>query len=270
MSKFKIQKVSEGSYFVPQLPLDDRYKQCASYIESAKNICILTGAGISTNIGIPDFRSKAGWYSKEPENILSFSNFMKNPKEVYGFLYRYYKLTDVEPSTSHKLIAKLEHLDKNISVITQNIERLHQKSGSTNVIEFHGSLHEASCIMCGKEYSSETVLNDNIYNLDFNYKCSCGGYIKPNITLFEEDIDELTFAKDEVGKADLVIIIGTSMQVEPFASLPFYAPLQTPFIIINKEATCLDDNNMSVVINEDCDETLEKIIASSDILSILK
>lgn len=257
----KQEKQTKKSYFVPNLPVNKRYEQCASYIKDAKNIYVLTGAGISTNIGIPDFRSKTGWYSKEPEDILSFNNFVKNPKEVYSFLYRYYKLLDVEPSITHKLIANLELLDKNVTIITQNIDGLHQKANSSDVIEFHGNLREAGCIICGKDYPIEYVLNEKIYDDNFNYKCSCGGLIKPYITLFGEDICEYTFAKEEISKADVVIIIGTSMQVEPFASLPFFAPLQTPFIIINRDATYLDNNNMSIVINEDCDKALMKIFS---------
>ena len=255
-----VKQVNNGSFYVENLPEEDRYNQCAYFIKEAKNICVLTGAGISTNIGIPDFRSKTGWYSKESEDILSFTNFIRNPKEVYNFLYKYYKLIDVEPSISHKIIADLENMNKNITVITQNIDKLHQRAGSTDVIEYHGGLDRANCVICSKEYDIETVLNKNIDNEDFNYKCECGGYIKPNITLFEEDILEESFAQKEVSKADLIIIIGTSLQVSPFCTLPFSAQLDTPFIIINRDCTYLDDNRMSVVIKSDCDKALKRIM----------
>lgn len=255
-----IKQINNGSFYVENLPKKDKYTECAYFIKEAKNICVLTGAGISTNIGIPDFRSKQGWYAKMPEDILSFTNFLRNPKEVYEFLYKYYNLIDVEPSMSHKIIADLESMNKNITVITQNIDKLHQKAGSTDIIEYHGGLDRANCIICEKEYDIETVLNENIDKEDFNYKCECGGYIKPNITLFEEDILELSFAQKEVSKADLLIIIGTSLKVAPFSELPFSAQLDTPFIIINKDATYLDDNRMSIVINDDCDKALTKII----------
>ena len=255
-----VKQVNNGSFYVENLPEEDRYNQCSYFIKEAKNICVLTGAGISTNIGIPDFRSKTGWYSKESEDILSFTNFIRNPKEVYNFLYKYYKLIDVEPSISHKIIADLENMNKNITVITQNIDKLHQRAGSTDIIEYHGGLDSASCVICSKEYDIETVLNEDIDNEDFNYKCECGGYIKPNITLFEEDILEASFAQKEVSKADLIIIIGTSLQVSPFCELPFSAPLNTPFIIINRDCTYLDDNRMSVVINSDCDKVLKRIM----------
>lgn len=236
-----------------------KYIKASFFIKNAKNICVLTGAGISTNIGIPDFRSKNGLYEKAPEGILSFSNLAKNPLEVYDFLYDYYQMIGKEPSKSHKLIASLEDMDKNITVITQNIDRLHHKAGSKDVIEFHGNLEKAHCIVCHQEYDVTHVLNGNIHKQDFHYKCHCGGLIKPNITLFGEDISELTFAEKEIIKADLVIIIGTSLQVEPFSSLPYKAPLETPFIIINRDKTFLDESNMSLVFNDDCDEVLEKI-----------
>ena len=255
-----IKDIGNGSFYIENLSnIEEKYKQCAYFIENAKNICVLTGAGISTNAGIPDFRSKNGWYSKDPEDILSFNNFIRNPKEVYNFLYKYYKLIDVEPSISHKLISKLENIDKNVTIITQNIDKLHHKSGSTDIIEYHGGLDRANCVICNKEYSIESVLNEDISKDNFDYKCKCGGYIKPNITLFGEDILEDSFAKKEVSKADLVIIIGTSLQVSPFCTLPYHAPLDTPFIIINKEPTYLDDNRMSIPMYGDCDLIMKEI-----------
>ena len=256
-----INKISDYSFYVENLnSLEDKYKQCSYFIKEAKNICFLTGAGISTSCGIPDFRSKNGWYSKSPENILSFNNFLKNPYEVYEFLYKYYKLIDVEPSKSHNLIFELEKLGKNVTVITQNVDMLHSKSGSKNVIEFHGSFSSSNCIYCNKEYVTEWVLRENTVSRDKMVKCNCGGLIKPNITLFGESINEISYAEREISKADLVIVVGTSLQVSPFNQLPFKAPLECPFIVINKTATYLDGDRMSVVINENCDTVLENII----------
>lgn len=183
---------------------------------------------------------------------------MKNPKEVYGFLYKYYKMIDVEPTLTYKLVSDLENKGKNVSVITQNIDKLHQKAGSSDVIEYHGGLDKAYCVLCNKEYPIESVLNDNINNSNFNYKCICGGYIKPNITLFGEDILEHSFAKKELSRADLVIVIGTSLKVYPFNELPRSCPIGTPIIVINKGFTSLD-GKASIALNSDCDEALEKI-----------
>lgn len=254
-----IKRVNNYSFYVEQKVGEELYEQCAYFIKEAKNICVLTGAGISTNIGIPDFRSKNGWYSKEPSDILSFSNFINNPKEVYKFLYKYYKLIDVEPSLTHFLLSDLEERGKRLTIITQNIDGIHQKSGSSDVIEYHGNLRKSNCILCSKEYLIETVLNENIEDNDFIYKCDCGGLIKPNITLFGEDILEDSFAKKEISKADLVIVIGTSLEVAPFLELPLNAPIEAPIIIINKNPTYLDDNRMSIVIHQDCDKAFEKI-----------
>lgn len=257
-----INKTSYGSFYIENLPDDKKYEQCAYFIKNAKNICFLTGAGISTNAGIPDFRSKTGLYSKSPENILSFSNFINNPKEVYSFLYNYYLMVNKSnPTKSHRYISDLEKLNKNITIITQNIDKLHHKSKSKDIIEFHGGLDKANCILCNKEYPIEIVLNENIENENFNFKCKCEGYIKPNITLFGEDILELSFAKKEISKSDLVVIIGTSLEVNPFAELPMNAPLETPFIILNKNKTFLDDNRMAISIYDDCDTSLEKIMS---------
>lgn len=257
-----IKYINDCGFYVENLPEDEKYEQCAYFIKNAKNIYFLTGAGISTNAGIPDFRSKTGWYSKEPEDILSFSNFMKNPREVYNFLYKYYKLVNkAEPTLSHKIISNLEDMGKNVTVITQNIDKLHEKASSSDIIEYHGGLDRANCVLCNKEYNIDYILNDNINSDDFNYKCECGGYIKPNITLFGEDILELSFAKKEISRADLVVIIGTSLEVQPFCELPNYAPLDTPIIILNKSATHLDDNRMSVSIKENCDDSLFKIFS---------
>lgn len=132
-----IKYINDCGFYVENLPEDEKYEQCAYFIKNAKNICFLTGAGISTNAGIPDFRSKTGWYSKEPEDILSFNNFMKNPREIYNFLYKYYKLVNkAEPTLSHKIISNLEDMGKNVTAITQNIDKLHEKAGSSDIIEY--------------------------------------------------------------------------------------------------------------------------------------
>ena len=235
--------------------VEDKYKQCAYLIDKAKNIVFLTGAGISTNAGIPDFRGKEGWYNRKPEYILSMDNFLANPKEVYKFLYTYLKtIRSRKPTKTHNIIKALDD-EKNVNIITQNIDNLHIGS---NIIHFHGDLEKAHCIKCNKEYSIDYILNDNIDS--FN-RCECGGLIKPNIILYDENIDKgnLLNSKEICKKADLIIIIGTSLVVQPFASLQLEAPLETPFIILNKTATYLDDNNMSIVINENCDKSLGEI-----------
>lgn len=245
--------------YVKKLSGDKLLEQCRYFINEAENIVFLTGAGISTNSGIPDFRSKNGWYSKSPEDILSRSNFFRKPKEVCEFLYRYYNLIDVSPTISHKIIAELGN-NKNVSVITQNVDMLHTKAGSKNVIELHGSFKDATCYKCKKKYNIERILNQDVFNDNFKIQCSCRGCIKPDIVLFEENVYYLKKAINIMRKADLVVIVGTGLQVNPFATLPTYCKIDTPYIIINKDATTLDDDRMSVVINGDCDDILNKII----------
>lgn len=245
--------------YVKKLSDDKLLEQCRYFINEAENIVFLTGAGISTNSGIPDFRSKNGWYSKGPEDILSRSNFFRKPKEVCEFLYRYYNLIDVAPTISHKIIAEFGNR-KNVSVITQNVDMLHTKAGSKNVIELHGSFKGATCYKCKKKYDIEKVLNEDVLTDNFKVQCSCRGYIKPDIVLFGEDVYDLKKAIGTMKKADLVIIIGTGLQVNPFATLPTYCKVDTPYIIINKGATTLDDDRMSVVVNGDCDDILKKIM----------
>ncbi|AMN31149.1 SIR2 family NAD-dependent protein deacylase [Clostridium perfringens] len=243
------------SPYVLNLNESDKYSQCAYFIEKSNKIVILSGAGISTSQNIPDFRSKTGWYSKNPQNILSINNFINNPKEVYRFLYKYLNtIKGKTQSKAHSIIKDLEKC-KQVYVITQNIDKLHNNN---ILIEFHGNLESAHCLKCGKKFNIEYILNDDIE--DFN-RCECGGLIKPDIILFDEDIksDNILKANNICKEADLIMIIGTSLTVEPFASLPLKAPIETPFIILNKTATYLDDNNMSVVINEDCDKSLSEI-----------
>lgn len=247
---------------VRKLEGDDLYNQAQYFIENAKSVAFLTGAGISTGAGIPDFRSKTGWYSKSPSDILSHNNFFNKPKEVCEFLYKYYSLIDVEPTLSHKLIAKLQE-HKDIYVITQNVDMLHTKAGSKNVLEYHGSFKEAKCYKCKKVYSIESILNEKVHTDEFSVKCSCRGYIKPDIVLFGEDVKHKKEALKIMKKVDLVVIVGTSLNVAPFSELPLKCYFDTPYIIINKSPTELDNNRMSVVIREDCDVALQRILQTA-------
>lgn len=177
-------------------------------------------------------------------------------------IYIIFKFIDVEPTLSHKLIAKLQE-KKDVYVITQNVDMLHTKAGSINVLEFHGSFKEAKCYKCKKVYPIETILNEKVNTEEFSVKCSCRGYIKPDIVLFGEDVKNSKEAIKIMKKVDLVVIVGTSLKVQPFSELPLKCSLDTPYIIINKEPTELDDNRMSVVIREDCDIALRKILNTS-------
>lgn len=254
----------ENVYVLPYLKGEDLIKQCAYFINKSKKIAILTGAGMSTDSGIPDFRSKTGLYTKVPEDILSLSNFKENPTEVYDFLYKYLNTLNVKPNRGHFILKEIEDMGKEVNIITQNIDHLH--SINSNVIEFHGSLNKAKCLNCNTIYDIEDIIQkqeDNflMHKVDYKYNCECGGLIKPNIVLYEEDVYHYNEAKQIMQETDLIIVLGTSMNVNPFASLPLKAKADTPIIIINKDATYLDNDRMSMVIHDNISITLDKIIS---------
>lgn len=257
----KNKKFVEGGDFPYVLTLtgDDLIEQCAYFINKAKTIVVLSGAGISTSRGIPDFRSKFGWYSKAPQQILSLTNLYSNTKEVLNFLNKYYSMINVEPSFSHKFLYELEEQGKQVSIITQNVDLGHTEAGNTDIIEFHGSFKKAICNDCGREYNISKVLNDNINDDEFDFKCTCGGIIRPDIVLFGEAVRREEEAIKKIKEADLLIVIGTSMVVQPFASLPSKAKPNTPIIVINNSSTYLDEDRMAVIVKENCDDVLLKI-----------
>lgn len=251
----------EGVYGLPYIPYltgEDAIKQCAYFINRSNNIVVLTGAGMSTDSGIPDFRSKTGLYSKTPEYTLSLYNFNKNPKEVYDFLYKYLNTINVKPNRGHLAIKEIEDMGKEVNVITMNIDHLH--SINKNVIEFHGSLDKAKCLKCGKIYNIDEVIKRNDDEVKYDYNCDCGGLIKPNIVLYGEDVYDYVKAKEIASKADLLIVLGTSMVVNPFASLPNECSSEIPIIIINETPTYLDNDRMAIVIHDNISNTLDKII----------
>lgn len=256
----------EGIYGLPYIPYlkgEDLLKQCAYFINKSNKIAILTGAGMSTDSGIPDFRSKSGLYSKAPESILSLSNFNNNPDEVYEFLYKYINTLNVKPNRGHLILKEIEDMGKEVNIITMNIDHLH--AVNSNVIEFHGSLDKAKCLKCSKIYDIDEIIQVEKFNflmedIKYKYNCECGGLIKPNIVLYGEDVYHYEKAKQIMSECDLIIVMGTSMVVNPFASLPSEAKADTPIIIINKTPTYLDNDRMAMVIHDNISETLDKII----------
>ena len=191
-------------------------------IDNAYHIVFFGGAGVSTASGIKDFRGKNGLYREKdyptdlpPEYMLSIDLFKSNPKMFFGFYKDKMNCLDAKPNVIHKYLAKLEKEKKLEAIITQNIDGLHQKAGSKNVLEIHGSVYKNHCIDCGKSYSAEYVFNSNGIP-----KCSCGGIIKPDVVLYGEQLPtSFVVAMDYINKADLLIVAGTSLTVEPAASL---------------------------------------------------
>ncbi len=212
-----------------------------NWIDSSNRIVFFSGAGVSTDSGIPDFRSQDGLYNQQykypPEEIISHSFFEKNPEEFYRFYRDKMLCLDVEPNEVHKFIAKCEEAGKCLGVVTQNIDGLHTLAGSKKVYELHGSIHRNYCTRCGKFYSAEYIKNSTGIP-----RCSCGGIIKPDVVLYEEPLDEKV--QDEairaILKADMLVVLGSSLVVYPAAGLIRYFQ-GDKLVMINRTATSYDD-----------------------------
>ena len=221
------------------------------WIDHSDNIVFFGGAGVSTESGIPDFRSVDGLYNQKykfpPEEIISHSFYMKNKEEFYRFYKDRMLYEGAQPNVTHKALAKLEEIGKVKSVITQNIDDLHQMAGSKNVLELHGTLKKWYCLKCGKKDVKR-------------FKCSCGGTVRPQVTLYGEMLDEdvTREAINEIANADTLIIIGTSLTVYPAAYYITYFQGKN-LVIINNDATQYD-NKASLVINDNFASTMKKVL----------
>ena len=235
ISKGKIQELIEGYA-----------KELLRFLESSSNTIVLTGAGVSTDSGIPDFRSSDGLYSiYDPNRVFDIEYFLTTPSYFYDFARKeILKMISAKPSATHYMLAELEKRGFLKAVITQNIDLLHQKAGSKNVIELHGNVKEAYCLECKTKYDFLKLLRSD----DLIPRCEkCGGLIKPNIVFFGESLPEnalnkaFLFAK----MCDLIIVMGSSLVVHPAASLPLYAVENgAKLLIINKGETPLDHISM--------------------------
>lgn len=189
----------------------DSVSRLREMIEGSSNIVFFGGAGVSTESGIPDFRSTDGLYHQQydypPETILSHTFFMRNTEEFYRFYRNKMLVLDAQPNAAHQKLAQLEAEGKLKAVITQNIDGLHQKAGSREVLELHGSVHRNYCMKCHKFYDAEYMLESHGVP-----KCECGGTIKPDVVLYEEGLDNTTLSKAVryISEADMLIIGGTS------------------------------------------------------------
>lgn len=212
-------------------------------IEASDNIVFFGGAGVSTESGIPDFRSETGIYNTvhkygcSPEQILSHSYFMRKPEIFYDFYKTTMIYTDAEPNDAHKALARLEAMGKLKAVVTQNIDGLHQKAGSKAVYELHGTIMKNYCMKCGAPYDLEYVIQS-----DGVPRCEkCGGMVKPDVVLYEEGLDDTTIRKSvrAIAEADVLIIGGTSLNVYPAAGFINYYQ-GNKLVLINKSETPYD------------------------------
>ena len=210
------------------------------WLSESENIVFFGGAGVSTESKIPDFRSTDGLYNQQyaypPETILSHTFYMRRPEEFYRFYRTKMLFPDAEPNRAHKALAKLEQEGRLRAVITQNIDGLHQKAGSQEVLELHGSVLRNYCTKCGKFYGLEAVLESEGVP-----RCTCGGVIKPDVVLYEEGLDQHTLQKAVyyISNADVLIIGGTSLTVYPAAGLIDYYGGKK-LVLINKSVTPMD------------------------------
>lgn len=227
-------------------------------IDQHDRIVFFGGAGVSTESGIPDFRSVDGLYNQKydypPETILSHTFFMRYPEEFYRFYRDKMLALDAKPNAAHKKLSELEAVGKLTGVVTQNIDGLHQAAGSKRVYELHGSVLRNYCTKCGRFYDAEFIKN----SADIP-KCTCGGIIKPDVVLYEEGLDDstVTGAVNAISKADTLIIAGTSLTVYPAAGFIRYFGGDN-LVLINRDPTPMD-KNANLVFHEKVGELLDKI-----------
>ena len=222
---------------------ENKINQLRQLIEESDNVVFLGGAGVSTESGIPDFRSGEGIYNQEsglkyrPIDIISHTFFMEHPAEFYDFYKRKLLYPDAKPNKAHKALVRLEKQGKLKAIITQNIDNLHQEAGSKTTIELHGSVFRNYCMECGKKFKLDYIVEHE----GIPYCDKCGGMIRPDIVLYEENLEHQNVdgAIKAIKKADLLIIGGTSLTVYPAATFAQFLK-HDKVVIINKSSTYLD------------------------------
>ncbi|MCR5228879.1 MAG: NAD-dependent protein deacylase [Solobacterium sp.] len=221
--------------------LQRKIEELQTIIDEGRRIVFFTGAGVSTDSGIPDFRSQDGLYSMQyrypPEEIISHHFFEENPEEFYRFYKDKMLILDAEPNDTHKLMAKLEAKGKSLGVVTQNIDGLHQKAGSKRVYELHGSVLRNYCTRCGKFFDASYIKNSS------GIPCcdKCGAIVKPDVVLYEEGLSSpvINGAVAAIQSADVLIVLGTSLVVYPAAGLIRYFSGRK-LVLINRSVTPYD------------------------------
>lgn len=231
---------------------NEQIKTLKDMIEESHTIAFFTGAGISTLSGIPDFRSKNGLYSnryhgKKPEKILHIKYFNKHPEEFYAFYREKLLIDDIDPNVIHLFISELQQLGKEVTVVTQNIDGLHEKAGSLKIHNLHGTIHRNYCVDCKKEYDIDYLKQTD----GIPYCKECGGIIRPAITFYGEFLDKETFkqARLDTKNADLLIVLGTSLVVYPASEIVSHFRGKH-LVIINKKRTKFN-HQANLVIQED-------------------
>ncbi len=239
----------------------DTLLQIRKAIKEARHVAFLGGAGVSTGSGISDFRSPQGLYNvkskygRSYEEMLSLPFFESDPETFYDFYWSTMVFPNAKPNAAHLSLGDFQERNPNkLTIITQNIDGLHQKAGSKGVLEIHGSTASYSCCKCARHYGFEQIKPHGVP------KCSCGGIIKPDVVLYEEPLpgDVLLAAINAIKQADVLIVAGTSLRVQPAATLPEYFDGRLS-ILINAEPTPLDDR-FTYLVREDAGEALKAIL----------
>lgn len=241
--------------------------QLSSWLASAKNVVAFTGAGISTPSGIPDFRSeKSGlWQGIDAMEVASIYGFRKDPKQFFDWVFPLAEKTlKAIPNPAHLALAELERAGKLSALITQNIDMLHTKAGNKVIHELHGHMREATCIQCFKVYDGESVMRTFLENEQVPHCPSCGGVLKPNVILFGEQLpyEPLQQARRAAKACDLMLVIGSSLEVAPASDMPLIAARSgAKVVIINLEPTAMD-GYVDLVIQGDAAEILPAVVQS--------
>ena len=241
---------------------ENKINQLRQLIEESDNVVFLGGAGVSTESGIPDFRSGEGIYNQEsglkyrPIDIISHTFFMEHPAEFYDFYKRKLLYPDAKPNKAHKALVRLEKQGKLKAIITQNIDNLHQEAGSKTTIELHGSVFRNYCMECGKKFKLDYIVEHE----GIPYCDKCGGMIRPDVTLYGEGLPTEAWrnAVRLVDNADCLIVGGTSLVVNPAASLAF-GFRGRHLVIINRDVTSADQM-AELVFHESISQVLDQIV----------
>lgn len=246
--------------------LNGQATQCADMLEKARSIVLLSGAGMSTNAGIPDFRGPNGLYRTagiaDPERIFDLSEFSRNPGLFYRFHRAFLALLDtVHPTFAHRFFTALEKTGKLKGIVTQNIDALHQRAGSIHVLEIHGSVATSTCTRCFRTYTFEDAARRTL-EMDIPLCETCRGVLKPDIVFFSEQVRHLEECVQLVRASDLLFVVGSSLMVTPAALLPAYA--RGNIIVVNRGALSFDylpKRRISLLAEEDIDTFFKAVDA---------
>ena len=242
-------------------------EHAADLLQASRYAVALTGAGISTPSGIPDFRSSDNglWRKYNPMEVASLSAFRTRPEKFFDWFRPLTNLIiDAQPNPAHQALAHLEKIGILKSIITQNIDGLHQKAGSQSIYEIHGSLNTLTCVECYRQFRASEYVKPYVEDGIVPHCRECGGLLKPDVILFEEQLPRQVWlaAEEEVRKSDLMIVVGSSLEVNPVAQLPYKVVARGgKLLIVNQQTTYMNDR-ADLVFSADAAEVLPKIVES--------